>query len=107
MWIFLAAVLLQIAGCTTERAAERATQTDTRAYTNPVVRSNTPDPGVLATTADGPPFVAVTSSGFEIDTDVFPLRTSADLVHWQVELCLCLCLYPRSVSISLSLSLVL
>ena len=45
-------------------------------YTNPVVAVNSPDPGVLSYGDDRshPSFVAVTSSGFSIVDDVFPIR---------------------------------
>ena len=74
-------------GSTGSSTRSTGSSSDGRAvtYTNPVVHSNTPDPGVLGTTADGPPFVAVTSSGFEIVDDVFPLRTSENLVDWKIE----------------------
>eukprot|EP01052_Picozoa_sp_SAG31_P010601 SAG31_NODE_584_length_13886_cov_96.615000_10_plen_1291_part_00 len=49
-------------------------------YLNPVITVNSPDPGVLGL-ADGR-FVAVTSSGFDISQNVFPIRTSTNLVDW-------------------------
>lgn len=50
-------------------------------YSNPVVNTNSPDPGVLGL-EDGR-YVAVTSSGFSIDQNIFPIRESTDLVHWR------------------------
>jgi hypothetical protein len=52
-------------------------------YNNPVVDVDSPDPGVLGTSDGG--FVAVTSSGGEIVTDVFPIRVSANLAHWTIK----------------------
>ena len=51
-----------------------------RNYTNPVVSVNSPDPGVLAV-AGG--FVVATSSGYDIEDDIFPIRQSTNLVEWK------------------------
>jgi beta-xylosidase len=53
-------------------------QTDT--YVNPVVNANSPDPGVLAVPGE---YVAVTSTGYAIETNIFPIRVSTDLAHWK------------------------
>jgi beta-xylosidase len=55
-------------------------------YTNPVVQVNSPDPGVLSIShpAVHAAFVAVTSSGLNITSDVFPIRTSSNLVDWEL-----------------------
>ena len=51
-------------------------------YTNPVVQTSTPDPGVLRL-GDGS-YVVATSSGWDDPAGgVFPLRTSGDLASWQ------------------------
>lgn len=60
-----------------------ATGVSAATFTNPVVCINSPDPGVLGS-ADGG-FVAVTSSGGRIASDVFPLRSSPNLVDWRLE----------------------
>lgn len=60
-------------------AASALTAAD-NTYTNPVVHENSPDPGVLAYPGG---FVAVTSSGFDIETDIFPVRVSTNLVDWK------------------------
>ena len=52
-------------------------------YTNPVVSSNTPDPGVLKL-PDGSGFVMVaTSNHAKKCEDVFPILFSKDMVNWE------------------------
>lgn len=63
-------------------ASLRAYTGSKTSYTNPVVDVNSPDPGVLGT-ADG--YVAVTSSGYMIENNVFPIRSSRNLVDWRVQ----------------------
>lgn len=50
-------------------------------YKNPVIDENCPDPGVLA---HGGAFWAVCTSNDNRVADRFPIRRSADLVHWSL-----------------------
>jgi beta-xylosidase len=53
-------------------------------YTNPVVDSNHPDPGVFAL-EDGSGFVVVSTSNYNFNNDgpVYPIMFSTDLVNWK------------------------
>lgn len=54
-------------------------------YTNPVLATNCPDPGVLRL-PDGSGFLAVCTSNFAVRSrgdPAFPLLHSPDLVHWR------------------------
>ena len=56
-------------------------------YTNPVIRHNAPDPGVVRL-KDGSGYVAVVtsdhSSRYTSDPRAFPLYYSRDLVNWEL-----------------------
>ena len=57
-------------------------------YTNPVVSSNTPDPGVLML-PDGLGYTVVSTSNFAVNSTegAFKILHSKDLVHWSFVSC--------------------
>ena len=66
---------------------ETVTNTVAKFYTNPVIRHNAPDPGVVRL-KDGSGWVAVVtsdhSSRYTSDPRAFPLYYSRDLVNWEL-----------------------
>ena len=66
---------------------ESVTNTVAKFYTNPVIRHNAPDPGVVRLN-DGSGWVAVVtsdhSSRYTSDPRAFPLYYSRDLVNWEL-----------------------
>merc|ERR1719228_1214357 len=55
-------------------------------YTNPVIPTNSPDPGILSLPTGG--YAAVATSNWATDPltePVFPIYFSQDLVNWQLQ----------------------
>ena len=72
--------VLLLAGMTTAGASSSTTTTSgTGTYTNPVVQTNSPDPGVLLLNGT---YWMVSTAG---SSNAFPLRSSPDLVNWTEE----------------------
>ncbi len=72
------AVAITCIGVAAAAAAALSAQAQAQTYTNPVVKVQTPDPGVIYSNGQ---YYAVTTSGD--DADSFPIRTSTDLVNWK------------------------